>query len=76
MTGMKINYDAIAEFLTLGFVLRDHTFRLGEKAENIIEIPSFEIKRISTFTDAIRIDVEKKRCKQINNEILFSIHLH
>jgi hypothetical protein len=51
MTDRKINYDAIAEFLTLGFVLGDHTFRMGEKAERIMEIPPFETNRKSTVNN-------------------------
>jgi hypothetical protein len=48
---MKINYDAVAEFLTLGFVLGDDTFREGEKAERIVDVSEFETNRNSSIAD-------------------------
>jgi len=48
---MKINYDAVAEFLLLGFVLGDNTFREGEKTERIVDVPEFETNRNSSVSD-------------------------
>ncbi len=58
---MKINYDAVAEFLTLGFVLGDDTFREGEKAERIIDVPEFETNRNSSVSDveeSLKLSIE------------------
>jgi hypothetical protein len=48
---MKVNDNAVAEFLTLGFVLGDNTFREGEKAERIVDVPEFETNRNSSVSD-------------------------
>lgn len=58
---MKINYDAVAEFLTLGFVLGDDTFREGEKAERIVDVPEFETNRNSSIADveeSLKVSIE------------------
>lgn len=58
---MKINYDAVAEFLLLGFVLGDNTFREGEKAERIVDVPEFETNRNSSISDveeSLKVSIE------------------
>ena len=48
---MKVNDNAVAEFLSLGFVLGDDTFREGEKAERIVDVLEFETNRKSSVSD-------------------------
>ena len=58
---MKINYDAVAEFLLLGFVLGDDTFSEGEKAERIVDVPEFETNRNSSVSDveeSLKVSIE------------------
>ncbi len=58
---MEINDNAVAEFLTLGFVLGDDTFREGEKAERIVDVPEFETNRNSSVSDveeSLKVSIE------------------
>lgn len=58
---MKVNDNAVAEFLTLGFVLGDDTFREGEKAERKVDVPEFETNRnssISYVEESLKMSIE------------------
>ena len=58
---MEINDNAVAEFLTLGFVLGDDTFSEGEKAERIVDVPEFETNRRSSVSDveeSLKVSIE------------------
>ena len=58
---MNVNDNAVAEFLTLGFVLGDNTFREGEKAERIVDVPEFETNRNSSVADveeSLKVSIE------------------
>ncbi len=50
---MILNKDAIAEFLTLQYVLGDHTFRKGEQVKRSMDVPKYEV-----YNDANISDVE------------------
>jgi asparagine synthetase B (glutamine-hydrolysing) len=60
---MELNKDAIAEFLSLGYILGDYTFRKGEKNKNIIDIPE-----IKTFNATIS-DVGEALKKSISTSV-------
>jgi len=58
---MIVNDNAVAEFLTLGFVLGDDTFREGEKAERKVDVPEFETNRNSSVSDveeSLKVSIE------------------
>lgn len=59
---MDLNEDAITEFLTLQYVLGDHTFRKGEKAKRPHDVPKFEVydgAKISDVEDALKESIQK-----------------
>lgn len=60
----RLNYDAMTEFLMLGFVLGDDTFRKGEKVKRTIDVPEFETNRKSCV-----VDVEESLKDSIENVV-------
>ena len=54
---MEMNYEGIAEFLSLGYVLNDGSFRKGKKAP--IEVKKPSLKTFDATTDDVKVALEK-----------------
>lgn len=60
---MELDKESISEFLLLGYVLGDKTFRKGENAKTIIDIPKWDKRENATIADvenALKKSIEKK----------------
>jgi hypothetical protein len=59
---MNLNEDAITEFLTMQYVLGDHTFRKGEKAKRPVDVPKYKLHddaKTSDVEDALKESIKK-----------------
>ena len=59
---MNFNEDAITEFLTMQYVLGDHTFREGEKSKRPVDVPKYKLHdnaKTSDVEDALKKSINK-----------------
>lgn len=59
---MGINFEAAAEFLTLGFVIGDETLETGKKVTRTLDVPEFKTSKSPTIKDieeSLKNSIEK-----------------